>query len=570
MIVALVSFIIVAGLPTNIQVCRELVRRVRGWRTEPIRHHRLTAAPGLIFCGILAFILLGVFFWPVKEIANYNYALNVLGAIVALLVLPPLYCWCQAAGEWLASRRRWVRPVFLCVTLVIAFVVQLRVGLAMQVAPGWDASAIEESAFGVADGSMRTIYDFFPLYPNNLMLIVALTRYSQTMLAWGIGPDGLLYSAVVLNCVVLTATVLLVYLCARRILHEGAAVFTLIPAVVFIVFSPYIPVVYSDTLGIIFPVLLLYLHLTALRVTHWYWKVLLWIAIGAVTAVGFNLKPTAAFAGVAILGVYVLQYLLGRTTQRRQKLKVVVVVLVTTMVGFVGMNAAVWADIRSQSYIGFNVAENTRAVPWTHFLAMGATGMGAFTQSDVNATIAISDPAVRFQHGLDLYGQRVVQMGFPGYLQFLDGKAVWTFGDGSFHAWGEGTLLAQKDPFPVRDPLSSDIQSYLWGNGDNYAVTTGIWQSCWLAMLILVAVPLRVRTPRLLTSPAAIMRWSLLALTLFLLFFETRSRYLYLYVPYFILLATLTLDALRPKQGSGHRAGLKPTADTSRGQAVAN
>jgi hypothetical protein len=55
-------------------------------------------------------------------------------------------------------------------------------------------------------------------------------------------------------------------------------------------------------------------------------------------------------------------------------------------------------------------------------------------------------------------------------------------------------------------------------------------------------------------------------LTLFLLFFETRPRYLYLYVPFFILLATLTLSALTTPS-HGRRSILAATSTNPDGTA---
>lgn len=536
-------FVSVLGARSTVSSYLRLATRARSRKIKSTGLRLLATVPGLIFCGMLGFILLGVLFWPVKHIANYNYALTTFGAVLVLFAAPPLYRWSQLLGHCLVAAPKWVRPVFLIAVLAVAFAMQLRLGYALQVLPGWDAGAVEESAFGVADGSMETIYDFFHFYPNNLAIIVILTRYSQLMMALGVPSGGLLYAAIVLNCLVLCVSILLTYLCARRILGEGAAIFTLIPSAIYIVCSPYISIVYSDSLGMLFPVLMLYLYLVVVNAKSWFWKIFLWVAIGAVAATGFNLKPTAAFAAVAIVAIH----LIGALVQHRNvrdKVLAGVGVIAATALGFGLANTAIWADLKQQTYIGFDIESNQNAVPWTHFLAMGATGMGAFTQSDITATIAIADPAERLQHGLDLYVQRVEKMGYPGYLQFLDSKAVWTFGDGSFHAWGEGPLLSQQNPFPVNDRISGEIQRYMWGNGEHFSVMTGIWQSSWLAILFLVVLPLRLRSRGLFVPAANVMRWSLFALTLFLLFFETRSRYLYLYIPFFILLATLSLDAL--------------------------
>ena len=101
------------------------------------------------------------------------------------------------------------------------------------------------------------------------------------------------------------------------------------------------------------------------------------------------------------------------------------------------------------------------------------------------------------------------------------------------------------------------IQAYLGIHGDRFWVVTDTWQAFWLVVLLLMAAPLVLRDRDLDSLPAAAMRAGIFGLLLFVLFFEGRSRYFYLYLPFFLLLASLAVVAiagrLRP-DGRGPRS----------------
>lgn len=521
-------------------------------------------APSLLFCGIILWLLLNIAIRPVKiGILRYDTLPVLLGCLVLLLVLPSLYAAAMRAGQWFDSRPNWAHGVFLSVVLAACFYAQLTIALAIYVFPGWDAGAVLGNAIGLADGSLETLdADYFAKYPNNIFLTLLLAVFSKIMLFFGV--TDLLAASVVSNVVVLLCGVLLTYLLARRLAGTGGAILSLLPSTAFVVLSPWIAVPYSDSYGLLFPVMLMYLYVRALDATRLWPRVGLWAAMGLVGLIGFNIKPTVVFvlAGVAFL---TLSVALTAHKSLRQFWSAVMSVLVAVVVFGTG-TAAVKHVERNLPVIPFDVTNNPQAVPFTHFLKMGATGSGGFNEQDVLETVAILDPQERFNSGLDIYKQRVVSMGPLGYADFLTRKALSTFGDGTFGMWSEGVVSTQDDPFLSKDTRSRSIQDYLWVKGPNFQFTTSVWQSFWFVILLLVALPIVLRGGRIFSSSASVMRISLLGLFLFQLFFETRARYLYLYVPFFILLAVLTLDlvvsrispALPPKDR--HQQRVDPSA----------
>lgn len=516
----------------------------------------LILVPGLLMCALMLWLFISIIVAPIEPdwgVFRYDTVPVLVGSLTIMAVLPSAHSAALRTAKWLEGRPSWVHGLLLTAVLGVLFAIQLRLAIAIYLFPGWDADAVLKNAFGVADGSVDAVDPgYFAQYPNNIMLVLILAQFSKMVLALG-GTD-LLLASVVLNCAVLLCGVLLTYLVARRLAGTGTAILTFLPSAVFLVVSPWMAVPYSDSFGLLFPVLLLYLYLVAQNATHWWSRLLAWGLIGFVALVGFTIKPTVIFVLIAIVLVFLATTVLVRSTVR-EKAAAFGVVGAALGVFMAGSSAMTYIQ-QSSPVVSFDVTNNPKAFPLTHFLKMGATGYGAFTQTDVWETADITDPHERFQNGLDVYVQRVQAMGPAGYADFLARKAIWTFGDGTFHMWTEGVVKSEDDPFISKDPTSRSIQDYLWAKGEHFPFTMGVWQSFWLVVIFLTGAPLVLRGRKLFTGPAAIMRLSILALFLFLLLFETRSRYLYLYLPFFILLATLTLDSvmtrlpdLRPRPG---------------------
>lgn len=118
--------------------------------------------------------------------------------------------------------------------------------------------------------------------------------------------------------------------------------------------------------------------------------------------------------------------------------------------------------------------------------------------------------------------------------------------DGTFFAYGEGDI--NQVTFINNDSTSEDIRSLATPTGSHYHVLGNVMQVVWITILLLIAMQLIIallwqsaRINPLLTS----LRMMIVGILLFLLIFEGRSRYLFLYIPVFIVAAMYTLDWFR-------------------------
>ena len=308
--------------------------------------------------------------------------------------------------------------------------------------------------------------------------------------------------------------------------------------------------------------LILCLLLAAQRSQRPALRIPLWVLAGAAGAVGYGIKPTVL---ICLLAAVITAACSPALRRRGRGAGVLLLGIAVVGGSFFAGHRMIGTFERNTSVIGFDVADNPAAMPPTHFLKVGAQSApgphgpmyGRYNDDDYWDTVDVTDPEEKFQQGLDAYRERVAAMGPGGYISFLNHKLLWITGDGSFYSWGEGRRTGSD--FVSTEPADQVIQDIYGNNRPGFPWLLSLWQGAWFAVLALAAVPLVLRTPRLMLPEVSAMRIALLGLLVFLLLSEGRARFLYLYTPYFILLASLSLQAVLDRilparhSGSGRR-----------------
>ncbi|MDP9885467.1 hypothetical protein J2W21_002990 [Sinomonas atrocyanea] len=488
---------------------------------EGERRPRGAVVVAAVLSTLVLLVLVDVVADPPPTLVPYSTAL-VVAAAAGLVALAPLLhraaAWSAGVLERVPRPGRWALAA---AALLVLTLVPAVIGLAVRVPPGWDAGAVLDTATAFAQG---THYDFaeqyFAWYPNNLFLAFALGCYFKVVGAFGV--TDTLAAAIWLHAVFMAVSSLLAVRLARRVAGPAAGVGTLLVTVPFVALGPWSGVPYSDTLSMPFPVAILLLADIARTAPRWR-SLGLWAAVGVLTAVGMQIKPTVVFAFAAVG----LTAMLASRGAREWGRTAVAAAVALSFAGaaFLGSSAAV----KAAHVVQFNLDTNTQAVPFTHFLKMGATGRGGFNADDIRDTLS-TPPADRFANGLNGYLGRVEAMGPTGYPGFLLDKLGWSLGDGSFYAWAEG-VTRENHSFPAHDPLSEQIRRFYTFDGDGAPLLRSAWQAAWFAVLAVLALSALVRGGGRDAWAGTASRLAFLALLVFLALFENRARYIYLYVP---------------------------------------
>lgn len=184
------------------------------------------------------------------------------------------------------------------------------------------------------------------------------------------------------------------------------------------------------------------------------------------------------------------------------------------------------------------------AYPPLHFLGMGTYDSrdpsptrtyGGWSEKYVRATGGELDPETREAMLRRMVWGQVAERGVGGNVSFFARKVAWTWGDGTFWAFGEGT---DKDAAGELGPTWSSAQQWFVGSGEPYRRWTApVTQGVWVATLLVTAVAAWRSRDRAWVAVCAL---TLVTLTAYLTLFESRPRYLLALLPVLLLLTGLT------------------------------
>lgn len=466
------------------------------------------------------------------------------------------------------KRDKTFRRVVLIGTITL-IVLQLFIIAGARFIAGWDVWFITN----IGD---TTQMEYFSRYPNQLFLYGVFTGIAHFLQVLGISNYYLglicLSSLSVAACVPMTA-----YIAKRMAGHAvGYGVFVL--SAVMCGLSPWIMVPYSDTFGMFFTVFILWCYVcldkqvqnqdeqtSALAGVHVDARIdartcCRWFLMGFAVVIGYAIKPTVIFVFVAIVVIELIQWLASRgfrdsqdsrdsynshdsrsslssqTSQGSRDLRKTATAIIACALGVV-LAFALTSLVKNSTY---DVDENA-AFSATHFLMMGANPVsgGVWSVSDVEFSDAANTPEERSKANLAEFKNRVMAMDLPQANMFLLKKLLTNFADGTF-AWeieGDfytqiiGTNEAVLSFYGISPDASLDNNTF-----------APLFQVLWLfvlggcVLIVLRRRPLKAET---------VIAFTLLMLSAFLMLFEARARYLFLYLPFFIILGTMGWNRLR-------------------------
>lgn len=453
-----------------------------------------------------------------------------------------------AKSDGLKRDKTFKRVVLIGTIILIAF--QLFIIAGVRFIAGWDVWFITN----VYD---TTQVEYFSRYPNQLFLYGVFSGIAHFLQSFGISNYYLglicLSSLSVAACVPMTA-----YIAKRMVGHAvGYGAFVL--SAVMCGLSPWIMVPYSDTFGMFFTVFILWCYVcldkqvqnqdeqtSALVGVHVDARIdartcCRWFLMGLAVVIGYAIKPTVIFVFVAIVVIELIQWLASlasrssQTSQGSHDLCKTATAIVACAFGIV-LAFALTSIVKNSTY---DVNENA-AFSATHFLMMGANPVsgGVWSVSDVELSDAANTPEERSRANLAEFKNRVMAMDLPQANMFLLKKLLTNFADGTF-AWeieGDfytqiiGTNEAALNFYGISSDASLDNNTF-----------APLSQVLWLFVLagcILIVLgrrPLKAET---------VIAFTLLMLSAFLMLFEARARYLFLYLPFFIILGTIGWNRL--------------------------
>lgn len=374
---------------------------------------------------------------------------------------------------------------------------------------------------------------YFEIYPNQHFLAGLFAH----LVGFGklIGfDDGYLFLTQI-SCLNVCASVALAALVAKRLGGFGVGYAAFLLGAFFIGLSPWILVPYSDTYAMPWVALSLWFLVC---VDKHFLK-----AFGMTFAAlaGYYIKPTAIFILVAAVCVYgakwIVTFVHGRAVHgeddaprchRGTMLRLpLLMACAAVLAAFLGLSLA-----HSIGDIGLEVDDEMAFTP-THYLMMGFNPEGGgYSGDDVDESFSHPTRQERQEANLRIWAQRAHDAGPLGVAGLLIRKTCTNYGDGTM-AW------ACEGGFWGSTPNADSFISKIYGIGEPFseAPFAPIAQVIWFAILIGAIIACFSRQKK--GNRVAVICLALLFLSIFLMVFECRARYLILYLPCFVILAVL-------------------------------
>lgn len=379
------------------------------------------------------------------------------------------------------------------------------------------------------------IAHYFSMYPNNLLLLLLETFCLKVNGSFGVFQGNYnMMSAIIVDCFAISCACFLVYKVLALHVSRKFAFGGFLAAVILCGLSPWMSVCYSDSLGILFPVLTYYLYVKPAKSGR---RKRVERALSVIVCcIGYSIKPQCVIILIAIVLVELIRFCDGWNLKRLAKTAALIVLACL----YLALNS----NMLTKQYESIGVKlDPEKKFGMTHFFMMGLNedSGGVYSQEDVDYSSSFATSKQRTEGNIAVIIARLREMGTAGYLRHLSKKLLTAYHDGTF-AWGmEGGFYVQVvDDANTR--MAPFLKSVYYSDGSRHEWFKTVEQFVWIAVLMFTFAAAFCKQTKENEVGINTLMLSIFGLTLFQLLFEVRARYLFLYVPVFCILATLGFE----------------------------
>lgn len=465
---------------------------------------------------ILFYISLGWIFLNVVFTTTDNFLLSLLIAAMIFGIFYLLYMFTSKVVS------KWETSIVLCfflIMLFIMFLIQSMLGFYLQIdghAGYWDFDQIYRNAVSYATTGEITNHVYFMRYPNNTFLLALLSLFYRAV--FFITGETSEMAGVFLNIAAIDFGIFMMFLTCRKIYNSHTALFIGFLSFFFSPFYLYVPIFYTDTLSMPFLALGVYLYTSfhlAEKKRWWHFVSLSFACI--VLLLGLKVKGTVFLVFIALM-IHIF------LTLSPKNLLISGIVIVST----VSLTITTYNYLYDRAELVDTTESDHYEYPFTHWLMMGLKEGGGYNSTDDSKTRGYDTVSEKKMYNLGQIKKRIKGYGVTGLMKHFAYKATYT-------TWGDGTLYAgvklERTP-----KFNTELQEYVFPDGKYYDYILYYSQGYWLALFFLLMVSIRSGVRSTKIDVFVFYRMAVFGLFLFLLVWETRSRYLVNYIPILMLL----------------------------------
>jgi len=415
---------------------------------------------------------------------------------------------------------------FLILTFFCFICIQIFLGMQLRVKPSWDFGSVYNEAVYLTKSDIWSISNesYFLMYPNNQFYLLILTSIYKFLSFFGIA--HYVVFGVLFNAIFVDVSLLIFYFCLKRIWNKKVAFFGLILSFICCAYTTYLPIFYTDTFPLPLTNIMLLLYIIVLKEKNLK-KIFLYLVFLSISCMfAFQLKATAIIVLVAI--ILHMIFLLNI-----KKSFIFTIIICFTFICSL--------KIYTYSFEKSNILDMTQYdrynFPYTHWLMMGLKTPGGYNEEDYLYTKSFVTREEKLVANMEVIEKRISNMEIDDFINHIKHKINFTWYDGTYFS---SVLLSRK---PLTNNFIRDIVSV---NGNYYPVFKSICDGIHFSIIIFMVFSgikgLLIMKRSNQMDFISCVRLSVFGLFIFLLIWETKSKYLVNFLP---LIYLVSIDGIQ-------------------------
>lgn len=386
----------------------------------------------------------------------------------------------------------------------------------------WDVRDILIAAQNLAvEGKIKNV-EYFSHYPNNIFIVwifAGIIKFSNLL-----GLENYNYFILLSIMAGLYSFVAIIVYKTSRLLFKNReySILTYIYYNLLVMFSPWVSIPYSDSLGLIFPISILYLYLRYLKLGKFSYRYV--ISIAFLASFALAIKPHSFLILIVII---IYEIFSDRNILEKFKF-----ILLACSLMFL------CSQVQKITITEKSGIDKEKSVGILHFVKMGLNNQtnGIYYYPDVKESISYDTREERDNNNLLEIENRIKDFGITGLSNHVLKKILINYNDGTF-AWGvEGEFY--REILEEKSSISKFFRSIYYSKGENYKYFVIVSQANWLVVLAFTIFSISISSKE---KEIYLIKLTFIALFLFLIIFEARSRYLFTNLPLFIILSVYSI-----------------------------
>lgn len=400
----------------------------------------------------------------------------------------------------------------------------------------WDSSILTMFANAFAHGEdVSGLSWYFSRYPNNIFLGIIFAGIEKIVHCMGL--HSLEYfSLIVFQCAIVSITGILLFKIIIGLLdNEILAYLGYILYILIVGLSPWVSIPYSDTIGLFFPTMIYYLYINRNNCKN---SLVLWIKIAIFTWIGYKIKPQIVILFIGIVLIEILSFVKEKIVYKKTIIGIVLGIIIAEF----GVNTLI-------NKIPLTMDEN-QSFGMEHYFMMGMNpdSMGVYSEEDVQFSGSFLSKDLRKEADLREAFMRIDQMGVTGCVKQEIRKTLTNYNDGTFCWGGEGTFFVtvfDEKHLPGNSLLRGLYYTGAYADiGRYYSVWSNFEQMLWVTILVMNVASIFAQK----ASSVNVLMLGIIGLTIFELLFEARARYLFSYIPLYIVISIYGIGGIKEKK----------------------